>query len=132
MIVAAGVLAYGIHDLQEGGVLPGVNNLVFDFSQQIPPASWYGTLLKGTVNFTPATTWLQAVAWLLYVIPVLTMFVVLVRQPSGPERPHGAAVDRPTTRRYVMTRRPAVALVVCAGLSARRHGVYRQERRRIG
>ena len=56
IIVAAGVLAYGVHDLQEAGILPGLNNLAFDVSDQIPPASVLGTLLKGTLNFSPATT----------------------------------------------------------------------------
>ncbi len=87
IFVAAGVLSYGIHDLQEGGVLPGLNNLVFDVSEQIPPASWYGTLLKGTVNFTPATTWLQAVAWILYVVPVLTIFLITVNRATTARRP---------------------------------------------
>jgi high-affinity iron transporter len=75
VVVAAGVLAYGVHDLQEAGVLPGLNSLAFDVSGAVPPDSWYGTLLKGTLNFSPATTWLQAVAWLAYVVPVLTLFL---------------------------------------------------------
>lgn len=75
IIVAAGVLSYGVHDLQEAGILPGLNALAFDVSAQIPPASWYGTLLKGTVNFSPATTWVELSAWLAYVIPTMTMFV---------------------------------------------------------
>lgn len=74
IIVAAGVLAYGIHDLQEAGILPGLNNLAFDVSATIPPDSWYGTLLKGTVNFSPATTWLEAIAWLLYVPIAFALF----------------------------------------------------------
>ncbi|SDX19534.1 high-affinity iron transporter [Arthrobacter sp. cf158] len=75
IIIAGGVLAYGIHDLQEAGILPGLNNLAFDVSAAIPPSSWYGTLLKGTLNFSPATTWLEAAAWLLYVIPVLFLYI---------------------------------------------------------
>ncbi|MDQ1606541.1 MAG: high-affinity iron transporter, partial [Microbacteriaceae bacterium] len=63
IILAGGVLAYGVHDLQESGALPGLNSLAFDVSAAIPPDSWYGTLLKGTINFSPATTWLQAIAW---------------------------------------------------------------------
>ena len=63
IVVAAGVLSYGVHDLQEAGILPGLNNLAFDVSATIPPTSWYGTLLKGVFNFSPATTWLEAVAW---------------------------------------------------------------------
>jgi high-affinity iron transporter len=88
VIVAAGVLAYGVHDLQEAGILPGEGSLAFDVSATVPPSSWYGTLLKGVLNFSPATTWLQAVAWVLYVVPVLTLFV---RQAWGRPAP------RPTT-----------------------------------
>lgn len=79
IIVAAGVLSYGVHDLQEAGLLPGLNTLAFDVSAQIPPSSWYGTLLKGTVNFSPATTWLELVAWWAYVIPTMTLYVRVIR-----------------------------------------------------
>jgi high-affinity iron transporter len=75
VFVAAGVLSYGIHDLQEADILPGLNNLAFDVSATVPPSSWYGTLLKGIFNFTPATTWLQLVAWVAYVVPVLFFFI---------------------------------------------------------
>ena len=95
VIVAAGVLSYGVHDLQEAGILPGLNNLAFDVSAQIPPESWYGTLLKGSVNFSPATTWLEAVVWVLYAIPTLALFIRTVRPPSrGPSAP--SARTRPT------------------------------------
>ena len=84
IVVAAGILAYGIHDLQEAGFLPGLNNLAFDVSAAIPPDSWYGTLLKGIFNFSPNTTWLQAIAWVLYVGIVLTLFLRPVKVPSTP------------------------------------------------
>jgi high-affinity iron transporter len=80
IILAAGVLSYGIHDLQEGGILPGVHDLAFDVSAVVPPDSWYGTLLKGTLNFSPATTWLELTVWLAYVVPTMTLFVRAVRR----------------------------------------------------
>ena len=79
VLVAAGVLAYGVHDLQEARILPGLTSLAFDVSAQVPPGSWYGTLLKGTLNFSPATTWLEAVVWVAYVVPVLFLYF----RPSG-------------------------------------------------
>jgi high-affinity iron transporter len=84
ILVAAGVLAYGVHDLQEAGILPGLNNLAFDVSAVIPPDSWYGTLLKGTLNFSPATTWLELVVWLAYFVPTMLLFLRAVRR--GPKK----------------------------------------------
>jgi len=75
IVVAGGVLAYGVHDLQEAGILPGLYSLAFDVSATVPPDSWYGTLLKGVFNFSPATTWLEASVWVVYVASVLTAFI---------------------------------------------------------
>jgi high-affinity iron transporter len=82
IFVAAGILAYGVHDLQEAGVLPGLATLAFDVSATIPPDSWYGTLLKGVFNFSPQTTVFQAVVWVLYVAVVLTLFLIPLRARS--------------------------------------------------
>ncbi len=84
VIVAGGVLAYGVHDLQEAGVLPGLHNLAFDVSETIPPDSWTGTLLKGTFNFSPATTWLEALAWIAYVVPTMWLFIRTIRRKPDP------------------------------------------------
>ena len=91
IVVAAGVLAYGVHDLQEAGILPGLNNLAFDVSEQIPPSSWLGTMLKGTLNFSPATTWLEAIAWLAYLVPTMTVFLLRMRNPRQPAATQPAA-----------------------------------------
>jgi high-affinity iron transporter len=79
IFVAAGILAYGVHDLQEAGILPGLTTLAFDVSAAVPPDSWYGTLLKGIFNFSPQTTVLEAIVWVAYVAVVLTLFLRPVR-----------------------------------------------------
>ncbi|MCC9194019.1 FTR1 family protein [Arthrobacter sp. zg-Y916] len=94
IIVAGGVLAYGIHDLQEARVLPGLYSLAFDVSHIISPSSWLAAVLKGVFNFSPATTWLEAAAWVLYVIPVMWFYFRSVRR-RGPRR--DANAPRPVT-----------------------------------
>lgn len=86
IFVAAGILGYGLHDLQEGRVLPGLKTLAFDLSGPMPEDSWYGALLKGFFNYSAQTTVLQAIAWLVYVGVALTVFLWPRRQPA-PSRP---------------------------------------------
>ncbi|MEU6313665.1 iron uptake transporter permease EfeU [Streptomyces sp. NPDC047014] len=93
VVVAAGVLAYGVHDLQEARFLGGLGNKAFDVSETIPPDSWYGTLLKGVLNFQPDPTVLQVVVWVVYLVPVLVLFfagqvTTAGRRPPGAEE-HG-------------------------------------------
>jgi high-affinity iron transporter len=95
IVIAAGVLAYAVHDLQEGGVIGGLTTLAFDVAGQIPPSSWYGELLKGVLNFSPQTTVAQAVAWLAYLVPVMLVFFLgshTHKKPAPAQKPAGTAV----------------------------------------
>ncbi|MBT2443141.1 FTR1 family protein [Streptomyces sp. ISL-36] len=102
VVVAAGVLAYGVHDLQEARFLGGLADKAFDVSATIPPDSWYGTLLKGVFNFQPDPTVLQVTVWTLYLIPTLVLFLAPVgfgrsvgveEQKATDEKAEAAAVE---------------------------------------
>ncbi|MEZ3159836.1 iron uptake transporter permease EfeU [Microbacterium sp. BWT-B31] len=97
IIVAAGVLAYAFHDLQEAAALPGpftaaapldpVTGAVavgwaafpfgwaFDVSASVPPGGPLAAVLQATVGFMPQMSWLQVVAWSVYVVVVGAFFV---------------------------------------------------------
>ncbi len=87
IVVAAGVLAYGVGDLQEAGVIPGVGRHAYDISAIVPSSSWYGTVLQGIVNFNQSPTWLQVGVWVAYLAVVGTLYV----------RQHRSATTRPVT-----------------------------------
>ena len=94
-IVAAGILAYGIHDLQEAGVLPGLHTIAFDVSHIVTLDSVLGTVLKGVLNFSPVTTVLEATVWVAYVVVVGGLFI---QRNRAAHRPAPATVPQGVTQ----------------------------------
>lgn len=83
ILVAAGVLTYGVHELQEVGVLPGEDNVAFDVSATIPADSWYGSVLRGILGFRPVMTVLEMAVWAGYVGITTWLFLRPARQPAA-------------------------------------------------
>jgi len=95
ILVAAGVLLYGIGDLQEAGLLPGLGQPAFSLVHIIPPSSWYGALLGGLFNFTAEPTWLQFAAWLSYLVIVTALFLRQSAKKPAPAKPVDVRVAEP-------------------------------------
>ncbi|GAA1016782.1 iron transporter [Acrocarpospora pleiomorpha] len=83
ILVAGGILKYGVHDLQEAGILPGLNTLAFDISGVLDPSAWYSALLSGMFNITATPSVLEVTAWAAYVLPVMFLFL---RPPAAPAK----------------------------------------------
>jgi high-affinity iron transporter len=68
IIIAAGLFSFGVHELQDAGVLPWLSDKVYDVSavfrdDESNPA---GFLLRGLVGYNDNPSWLEAVAYLSY------------------------------------------------------------------
>jgi high-affinity iron transporter len=75
IVIAAGVLAYGLGDLQDAGWLPGHAWVAFDLTAHIDPGSWWASIISGITELSPKMTVLQVTAWLAYLVVVIPAFV---------------------------------------------------------
>jgi len=75
VVVAAGVLSYGIHEYQELGWLPGADFFVWDVTSVIAKESLLGGVLAGTIGFDTTTSLLQFVLWAAYLAVVLYIYL---------------------------------------------------------
>ena len=75
IVVAAGVLSYGIHEYQELGWLPGPDFFIWDVTSVIAKESLLGGILAGTIGFDTTTSWLQFIVWAAYLGIVLSLYL---------------------------------------------------------
>ena len=75
IVIAAGVLSYGLGDLQDAGLLPGQRWIAFDLTAHVDPNSWWVSIVTGATELAPKMTVLQVVAWLAYLAVVIPTFV---------------------------------------------------------
>jgi high-affinity iron transporter len=75
VVVAAGVLSYGVHEYQELGWLPGADFFIWDVTSVIPKDSLVGGVLGGTIGFDTTTSWLQFLIWAAYLGTILSLYL---------------------------------------------------------
>lgn len=84
IFVAAGIVSYGIGDLQESSVLPGWGIPIYDITAYLDgsvyswltTSSWWWTLLEAMFNVNASPTHLQLIGWVLYIAIILPLFLV--------------------------------------------------------
>ncbi len=87
VVVAAGILAYAVHELQEAGVLPGDGVYAFDLRSVVDPASPVAMVVRGVFNLRPRMAVLEIGAWAAYLIVVMPLFLRGVGSPKPTTEP---------------------------------------------
>ncbi len=85
ILVAAGVLSYGIGDLQEASVIPGWGTPAYDLTAVVPAGGWLDSLLGGIFNFSPQPTWAQVIGWVAYVAVTMSCYLVMLKRRHAPK-----------------------------------------------
>ncbi|MFJ1455293.1 iron uptake transporter permease EfeU [Nocardia sp. N2S4-5] len=125
IVIAAGVLSYGLGDLQDAGILPGAHWIAFDFTTHVDPNSWWVSIITGITELTPKMTMLQVVAWLGYLAVVIPLFLRAGRTapavatedtPRPPDRWERVAGPRPVLVGAVLVLIPVLAAATAIAL----------------
>ncbi len=92
LLIGAGLLAYGIHELQELGWLPTLIDHVWDMNHLLNERRGVGAFLKALFGYNGNPSLLELIAYLGYLVVVM---VALRRSGGAPTTPPGAR--HPTT-----------------------------------
>ena len=105
IVVAAGLFAYSLHELQEAGWIPVLEAHAFDLSASLPDDEGVGAILRGLVGYNADPTWLEVTGWLGYLVVVGGLYLRPPAVPGNKSRPEHetsavatAGADRDTAR----------------------------------
>lgn len=95
IVVAAGLFASGIHELQEAGWFPFLAATAFDITATLPDDSGLGAILRGLVGYNADPTTLEVIAWIGYLVVVGALYLRPIASVAA-QRP--AVADGSTKR----------------------------------
>ena len=93
VLVAGGLLVSALHSGHEAGWVASLQGEAVDLSWLVEPGSIRASILTGILGLQPTLTTGEALAWLVYVVP-MTLYVLW---PSRRARPARAAALEGTT-----------------------------------
>ena len=85
IFIAAGLLSHGIHEFIEAGWITIGTSTAFDISAILPHEAAdgglgvVGSILRAMFGYTSTPEWITFIAWLTYVVVVLTLYLRPVR-----------------------------------------------------
>ena len=122
IVIAAGVLSYGLGELQEASLLPGLHWVAFDLTGHVDTGSWWVSLVSGATELAAKMTVLQVAAWAAYLGVVVPAFLRAGRAQAAPaaEGRRAGATVRPGRWERLAGQHPwqTAAVLVAAPVAA--------------
>jgi high-affinity iron transporter len=101
IVVAAGLFAFSLHELQEAGWLPLLGTHAFDISSTLPDNAGVGAIFRGLLGYHADPTWIEVLGWAAYLVTVGGFFLRTPQPPGTKSRPQHEASA--TTATHVET-----------------------------
>lgn len=92
ILFAGGMLAYGVHELQEAGVVPTIIEHLYDINPAVRPDGTLpllhengaiGSILKGLVGYNGNPSLIETLSYLLYLSLAGLSWILLTKDPGG-------------------------------------------------
>jgi len=93
VVVAAGLVMTAFHTASEAGWLTAGQAQAFDLSWLVRPGTPLSSLLTGVLGIQPYPAWIEVIAWLAYLVPMILLVAWPARKRRAPARP--AAIGQP-------------------------------------
>lgn len=75
IVVAAGLFAFSMHELQEAGWFPILEGRAFDLSATLPDDEGIGAILRGLLGYNADPTVFEVLAWVTYLVVVGVLYL---------------------------------------------------------
>ncbi|MFX0078249.1 MAG: FTR1 family protein [Candidatus Hermodarchaeota archaeon] len=86
ILFAAGMIAYGVHELQEAGVIPIIIEHVWDINFLVPENGPLGLVLKGLLGYNGNPSLIEVIAYLTALSALLVYFVRQYQFVPAPDK----------------------------------------------
>lgn len=83
IFIAAGLLARGIHELQEANVVPIVSEHIWDINDVLSESAGIGSFMKGILGYNGTPSLVEVIAYGLFLVVTLAYFFWQPRRGAG-------------------------------------------------
>ena len=91
IVFAAGLLAHGIHEFHEAGLIPSVVEHVWDINHILPEKSTFGQFLTAIIGYNGNPSLVEILTYFVYLLLALVLYF---QPPAGVKERAGAGEDK--------------------------------------